>query len=519
MRVLTLLLGLEALLIFVHIRDYYRDSIARAGLAFLSFFVIAGYPRVRVQIQSIRAATAIAPFSGRYLALHFCSMLVFLIAAEPRLINGISGLLFIFLIAVWCLAGVSATIFAGIAFMPAPVWLVLIRITWNLWLYALIAAGAVWALAPNLWNVWDKSGWTFGMDLTFWLVRHLLRPFLPGMTADLPTHVIGSDKFKVEIGGACSGWEGIGLVVIFTAVWLWLSRREYKFPVAFILIPGSVILIFGLNAVRIAALILIGHAGAQRVAISGFHSQAGWIAFNLVALGISVVTPRIGWLRAEQQASPSQETQTERNPAVAFLLPFAVILAAGMISRATADQFEWLYALRFFAAAPVLWYYRSEYGIQNWIPDWFAVLAGISVFLLWLALDYGPHPDNGIAGGLAALPLSGRIAWISFRTLAAITTVPLAEELAFRGFLLRRIISAEFETVDFRRVWYPALIGSSVVFGLMHGGRWIAGTLAGLMYAGAMLRRGRITDGVIAHAITNALLAIWVLTRGSWYLW
>ena len=41
-------------------------------------------------------------------------------------------------------------------------------------------------------------------------------------------------------------------------------------------------------------------------------------------------------------------------------------------------------------------------------------------------------PDNGIATGLASLPAPAKFSWLMFRTLAAVVTVPLAEELAFR---------------------------------------------------------------------------------------
>jgi len=60
---------------------------------------------------------------------------------------------------------------------------------------------------------------------------------------------------------------------------------------------------------------------------------------------------------------------------------------------------------------------------------------------------------------------------------------------------------------------------SSVAFGLLHGGRWLAGTIAGVLYAAALRWRGRIGDAVAAHAVTNALLAAWVLISGHWGLW
>jgi CAAX prenyl protease-like protein len=143
------------------------------------------------------------------------------------------------------------------------------------------------------------------------------------------------------------------------------------------------------------------------------------------------------------------------------------------------------------------------------------------VFGLWLGLDLaaGPQTDSKIAFGLASLPTQARLTWLVFRTVAAVVTVPIAEELAFRGFLIRRLISADFESLGPREYTYVSVLISSVAFGLMHGDRWLAGTLAGLIYAIAFLRRGRIGDAVVAHTTTNALLAAWVLVGGRWYFW
>jgi exosortase/archaeosortase family protein len=68
------------------------------------------------------------------------------------------------------------------------------------------------------------------------------------------TKTIGTPKFSVEIAAACSGVEGVGLVLIFSALWLCFVRDDYKFPRVLLLIPAGVV-IFLLNALRIAALI------------------------------------------------------------------------------------------------------------------------------------------------------------------------------------------------------------------------------------------------------------------------
>jgi membrane protease YdiL (CAAX protease family) len=47
----------------------------------------------------------------------------------------------------------------------------------------------------------------------------------------------------------------------------------------------------------------------------------------------------------------------------------------------------------------------------------------------------------------------------------------------------------------------------------------LAGTFAGLAYALAVYRRGRLADAIAAHATTNALLAAWVVGYQRWDLW
>jgi len=91
--------------------------------------------------------------------------------------------------------------------------------------------------------------------------------------------------------------------------------------------------------------------------------------------------------------------------------------------------------------------------------------------------------------------------------------------LAFRGFLLRRLTSANFEEVPPCQFTIVGIVLSSVAFGVLHGGHWLAGTGAGVLYALAFRHRGRIGDAVAAHALTNASLAACVLLTGNWRLW
>ena len=98
-------------------------------------------------------------------------------------------------------------------------------------------------------------------------------------------------------------------------------------------------------------------------------------------------------------------------------------------------------------------------------------------------------------------------------------TVPIAEELAFRGYLARRIVDRNFDNVSFSSITWLSIVLSSAAFGLMHGHQWLVGILAGLAYAAIIKRTGRLSDAIFAHATTNLLLAIWVSARGDFSQW
>jgi CAAX prenyl protease-like protein len=130
-----------------------------------------------------------------------------------------------------------------------------------------------------------------------------------------------------------------------------------------------------------------------------------------------------------------------------------------------------------------------------------------------------PRELREAAPGLREAAPGLRVFWIALRALAAIVTVPIAEELAFRAYLIRRVMSSDFEKLPPTAFSWPALIVSSVVFGLLHGDRWIAGVAAGLIYGLIFVRKGRIADSILAHAVTNAILAAMVLLGGAWQYW
>lgn len=502
-------------------------SLLQLAIVFGFVFLALGYARSKSSFQTISSELKRLPIGWGFLAGHVGAFLAFVGLSVLPLDSNASGILRYGIAALWYAAGLIAIALAGCAFVPPKLAWQLARTTGYAWAYALGVALIAWRLV-NPFSLWNGAVWTPAIDLywkpatdaTFRLVNALLHLFLSNVVVDPASMVIGTPSFQVAILPWCAGFEGMALMLVFSVAWLWFFRREFRFPQALLLIPAGMAVMWLSNAVRITALILIGVAGAPDVAVGGFHSQAGWIAFNCVALGFAILSRRVPWVTYRAPERPLPE-RAGRNPVAAYLMPFLVILAAAMISRAASGGFEWLYPLRFVAVAITLWFFRSQYSDLDWRVGWYSPLAGVAALGIWLGLDLasGAHADNGISSGLASWPYSARVAWLAIRTIAAVTTVPIAEELAFRGFLIRRLMAADFESLDPRRYTGVALLISSLAFGLLHGERWLAGTLAGLLYAAAYLRRGRIGDAVVAHATTNALLAAFVLLGGKWYLW
>jgi exosortase E/protease (VPEID-CTERM system) len=424
----------------------------------------------------------------------------------------VTPLAFAALAGTWMLVCASAVIAAGVGLIPSALWQQGIRWLGMGWIYA----AAVAVLGTSAW-LGSERLWTSTTAITFELVKAVLRPFLPGLSTDPETRVVGTARFAVEITAACSGLEGLGLTLAFSVIWLVYLRREYIFPRALVLIPLSLAAIFGLNVLRIAALFLIGNAGFPDVALYGFHSQAGWIAFNVVACALVYFSRRSRWLNRTADA-PADASEVH-NPTAIYLMPLLAILAAGVLSHAMSGKFEIFYPLRFIAGAAILTHYRHSLRKMDWTFGWRGPLVGLAVFLLWMASARAWLPAAGVPTALASLTPVARAIWISSRLLASILTVPIAEELAYRGYLMRRLGHADFESIPFGAVRWPALALSSAAFGLGHGALWVPGIIAGCLYGLVAILTGRLGEALAAHATTNALLAVVVLSGDQWQLW
>jgi CAAX prenyl protease-like protein len=187
---------------------------------------------------------------------------------------------------------------------------------------------------------------------------------------------------------------------------------------------------------------------------------------------------------------------------------------------------RWIYGLTVLVVGGMLVAWRREYGElarQN-LPDASqgiaAVIVGLLVFVLWIHLDAPWMLLGEPTAEFRPLTPHGQLIWplIAVRWIGASLMVPIMEELFWRSFLMRWIQRLGFETVDPRSVGARALVLSTFLFVLAHP-MWLAAAIAGLAYGLLYIRTGRLWTSVIAHAVTNGALGIWVVHTGQWQFW
>ena len=222
-------------------------------------------------------------------------------------------------------------------------------------------------------------------------------------------------------------------------------------------------------------------------------------------------------------------------PSLPYVVPFAIY--AVFLAMQTPRNLIWVYPLSTIVVGATLWLLRGHYeelrlpmigragarhanpssrpsvatALQSWL---FAVVIGLVAIGIWIGIDpYYPKP-----GHTTAFDPSGKWLFIAFRVTGAVVVVPLMEEVFWRAFLIRWFIDSDFKRVPVGAFTLPSFALTVALFGLEHR-EWLAGLICGALYNWLYYKRKDVFSCVIAHAVSNAALAAWVLGRGQWKFW
>lgn len=222
----------------------------------------------------------------------------------------------------------------------------------------------------------------------------------------------------------------------------------------------------------------------------------------------------------------------DRQKLIAYTAPFAVFLgflALVAALKKAGDGFwfqsseYWVYPLQTFACGALLIWFRRHYELRGVARPLFTIAVAVIVFLLWIS----PQAFFGFtarSSGFNPETFAGQPAvyWstVLLRFLRLVVVVPLVEEIFWRGFLLRFFINERFTTVPFGTFSWMSFGAVTIGFTLMHSSAdWPAAVITGVLYNLVAYRTKSLSSCVLAHAITNLLLGIWIMQTRQWGFW
>jgi hypothetical protein len=215
-----------------------------------------------------------------------------------------------------------------------------------------------------------------------------------------------------------------------------------------------------------------------------------------------------------------------RYPAVPWILPFIVFFGLLALQQAVPVP-AWL---RFVVSmAAILAVSRPPLRGGPSKPL-LSILVGVAVFVIWVGPDVivptwhhfilFDNPIMGHPAGNTPPASKNDPVFLIFRIAISVVAVPILEELFWRGWLMRWIIdSNNFERVPLGTFQAMSFWLVAILFASEHGSFWDVGFAAGIIYNWWMIRTRNVWDCIIAHAVTNGILAAYVIGAGQWQYW
>lgn len=238
----------------------------------------------------------------------------------------------------------------------------------------------------------------------------------------------------------------------------------------------------------------------------------------------------------------------ERHRWALYLVPFFTYMLVGALEPAHGDcatcfasSYTWLYTLKIVLTAAAVAFVWPGYRDFKPHLSILAIAVGVVGGPLWIGvcgLDW-EHAyllpvlkQVGLGGMIGAgdrpafnpfdpnyqLSHTMASAFLVVRFFGLVIVVPLIEEFFLRGFVMRFFMDGQWWKVPFGKADRLALFLGTAVPMLMHPGELLAAFLWFSMITWLMLRTRNIWDCVVAHALTNLILGIYVLTTGTWRL-
>jgi hypothetical protein len=229
-----------------------------------------------------------------------------------------------------------------------------------------------------------------------------------------------------------------------------------------------------------------------------------------------------------------------------FVAPFAVfMLFLVIVDGSFPDEHYLLYPLKsVLVGAIIACFWRALPSLRP-VALWGSVVVGVAGVALWVGLD-GPATQLDVAiaeDWNRAMSSAGFVSWqvmvdppgstglnpfalypaaeawvlFGFRVAGIALVVPVMEELFWRGFLMRWLIQEDFAAVPLGTYGAFSFWVTTLCFASVHGSEWPQGLVVGVIYGAWFVRTKNLGSIMLAHGVTNLLLALYCLISGDWH--
>ncbi len=213
---------------------------------------------------------------------------------------------------------------------------------------------------------------------------------------------------------------------------------------------------------------------------------------------------------------------------LAYVLPMAVYLAFMWAGGNWKSFYPLSYVLRTVAVATLLVLCWRHYTKVRWDYWWVGILLGIVGFLQWVPMQlwlqqfsiFAPGHARDIFNPYRDLPSNMVWPFIAVRLIGAVLIVPVMEELFWRDFLWRQLLSPNYFKLASVGEWALGPIAIvTVAFASVHGHWCVTAAVWGAMIAALLIYTKSLGACILMHATTNLLLGIYVLWTRDWSFW
>ncbi|MGI9516426.1 MAG: CAAX prenyl protease-related protein [Pirellulaceae bacterium] len=181
----------------------------------------------------------------------------------------------------------------------------------------------------------------------------------------------------------------------------------------------------------------------------------------------------------------------------------------------------------------LVWFWKRYLGQFPWSFTWWSILVGVIGIFVWVGLAELGVEDFllGLVGAgdtfsrsqfnpYGQLPEGWQLTgFLALRFFGLVIMVPICEELFLRGFLMRYAQSPEWWEVRLNQLTVRTMLVAPLYGLLTHPGEALAAIAWFSLVTWLVTRTGKFWDAVIAHAVTNLLLGLYVCRFEQWHLW